>query len=175
MRQIRELLRLKFGEDRAVSDRAIALHLGFARSTVQDYLARIAKAGLNWPLPEDFTDAVLAGAIEIFAAAGARIVPVKPVLSRRILDCTDRFWRARAWNELRLLSEERRAELLPYIHDWARAGEAVTGWQAVDGFDRPADRRAALRRSRGLAAGPLVRAGGGADHRLAGAAALARP
>ena len=46
MRQIRELMRLKFGGD-ARSDRAIALQLGFARSTVQDYLTRIAAAGLT--------------------------------------------------------------------------------------------------------------------------------
>ena len=58
MRQIRELMRLKFGSD-ALSDRAIALQLGFARSTVQDYLTRIAAAGLTWPLPDDLTDATL--------------------------------------------------------------------------------------------------------------------
>ena len=58
MRQIRELMRLKFGGD-ARSDRAIALHFGFARSTVQDYLTRIAAAGLTWPLPDDLTDAAL--------------------------------------------------------------------------------------------------------------------
>ncbi|MEI7609214.1 MAG: hypothetical protein WCJ64_17685 [Rhodospirillaceae bacterium] len=58
MRQIRELMRLKFGGD-ARSDRAIALQLGFARSTVQDYLTRISTAGLTWPLPDDLTDATL--------------------------------------------------------------------------------------------------------------------
>ena len=58
MRQLRELMRLKFGGD-ARSDRAIALQLGLARSTVQDYFARIAAAGLTWPLPDDLTDAAL--------------------------------------------------------------------------------------------------------------------
>ena len=33
--------------------------LGVARSTAQDYLKRIAAAGLTWPLPEDLTDQVL--------------------------------------------------------------------------------------------------------------------
>jgi transposase len=58
MRQIRELLRLKFGDEK-LSDRTIALQLGVARSTVQDYVARITAAGLIWPLPEDVTDSML--------------------------------------------------------------------------------------------------------------------
>lgn len=58
MRQIRELLRLKYGDDKA-SDRAIGLQLGVARSTVQDYLGRAKTAGLSWPVPDDLTDAVL--------------------------------------------------------------------------------------------------------------------
>lgn len=58
MRQIRELLRLKHCGQK-MSDRAIALQLGVARSTLQDYMARIDGAGLTWPLPDDLTDAAL--------------------------------------------------------------------------------------------------------------------
>ena len=58
MRKLRELLRLKFGEGN-LSDRAIALQLGIARSTVQDYINRIAAAGLTWPLADDLTDDLL--------------------------------------------------------------------------------------------------------------------
>jgi hypothetical protein len=41
----------------ARSDRAIAVAISVARSTVQLCLARFAAAGLNWPLPvmSDFT------------------------------------------------------------------------------------------------------------------------
>jgi transposase len=58
MRQIRELMRLRYGDERA-SNRVIAGRLGIGRTTVHDYLERIAAAGLNWPLPDDLTDVVL--------------------------------------------------------------------------------------------------------------------
>jgi len=49
MRQIRELLRLKYGDSK-LSDRLIAVQLGVARSTIQDYLIRTKAAGLAWLL-----------------------------------------------------------------------------------------------------------------------------
>lgn len=70
IRQLRELIRLKASGAR-LSDRAIAQHIGVARSTVQDYLARIQAAGLTWPLPEDLTDEVLEQ--RLFARAGFRL------------------------------------------------------------------------------------------------------
>jgi hypothetical protein len=74
MRRIRDLLRLRFGA--ATSDRAIARALGVARSTVQDYLARSAAAGLTWPLPDDVTDEMLEE--RLFVKGGS-----KPGLRRR--------------------------------------------------------------------------------------------
>src|SRR3954453_20821000 len=55
MRQMLELLRLKFSGGE-LSDRALARQLGGARSTVQDYLARIAAAGRSRPAPAAITD-----------------------------------------------------------------------------------------------------------------------
>jgi transposase len=57
MRCVREILRLK--HERGCSDRAIARSTGVARSTVADYLARVASAGLGWPLPATLSDAAL--------------------------------------------------------------------------------------------------------------------
>jgi transposase len=88
MRQIRELLRLKYGADKAASDRAIAVQLGVARSTVQDYLARIVRAGLSWPLPDDITDAVLDerlfGRPATQTGLRRRVEPDWPVLAREL-------------------------------------------------------------------------------------------
>lgn len=67
MRCVREILRLK--HERGASDRAIARSTGMARSTVSDYLARAAAAGLSWPLPAALTDAVLEALL--FVKAGA--------------------------------------------------------------------------------------------------------
>jgi transposase len=75
MRRIRELLRLRFGT--MASDRAIARALGVARSTVQDYLARAAVAGLTWPLPDELSDEAVEE--RLFASAGT-----KPGFRRRI-------------------------------------------------------------------------------------------
>jgi transposase len=57
MRRIRQVLQLHFGV--RASARVIAETAGIGRSTVQDYLARAAAAGLAWPLPADLTDEAL--------------------------------------------------------------------------------------------------------------------
>src|SRR3954468_5380690 len=58
MRQLRTLLRLKHG-GAGMSDRPIACQIGVARSTIQDYLARVEATGLSCPLPDDLTDEAL--------------------------------------------------------------------------------------------------------------------
>ncbi len=57
MRRIRQVLQLHFGA--RSSARVIAGTVGIGRSTVQDYLARAAAAGLVWPLPAELTDEAL--------------------------------------------------------------------------------------------------------------------
>ena len=69
MRQIRELLRLRSCEA-GLSARSLALHLGVARSTVQDCLHRLDEAGLSWPLPVELTDDVLER--RLFGRAGVK-------------------------------------------------------------------------------------------------------
>jgi transposase len=50
MRQITEVLRLKWGQD--LSQRQIAQSLGISRPAIAEYLRRAEQAGLSWPLPE---------------------------------------------------------------------------------------------------------------------------
>ena len=54
MRQIRNVLQLRFAEKLSVRDTAASLAM--ARSTVADYLYRARVAGLSWPLPEEMDD-----------------------------------------------------------------------------------------------------------------------
>ncbi len=56
MRKIRELLRL---QAEGLSVRQLAESLGVPRSTVADYLQRVADAGVTWPLPAGTDDAAL--------------------------------------------------------------------------------------------------------------------
>ena len=54
MRRIHRLMTLHFGAGAAT--RAISRELGISHSTVREYLARIAAAGITWPLPAEVTD-----------------------------------------------------------------------------------------------------------------------
>jgi transposase len=50
MRQVREVLRLKFVGD--VPSREIARRVGVAASTARTTIKRFQAAGLSWPLPD---------------------------------------------------------------------------------------------------------------------------
>jgi transposase len=57
MRQIREVLRLRFASK--LSQRAIAKSLRLSQGAVSTYLTRARAAGIVWPLPDDLDDAQL--------------------------------------------------------------------------------------------------------------------
>ena len=56
MRKIREALRLHAS---GLSTRKIAASLGVGQSTASDYLKRVERTGLSWPLAAEITDAAL--------------------------------------------------------------------------------------------------------------------
>jgi transposase len=68
MRQVREVLRLKFVG--GVPTREIARRIGVAASTVRATIKRFWAAGLSWPLPEEMTDAALEA--RLFTDAGTK-------------------------------------------------------------------------------------------------------
>jgi len=57
MRKIKEVLRLRYELELGL--RQIARSCSISRATVTDYLDRAAKAGLTWPLPEDWDEGQL--------------------------------------------------------------------------------------------------------------------
>lgn len=91
--------------------------------------------------PEPEVCAAVTAAARQFADAGAEIIEVRPILDRELLEGLDRFWRARLWAELETLPAERQAKVLPYIFQWAEGGAAVSGADAVRGFNRTFEMR----------------------------------
>ncbi|WP_445681210.1 amidase [Radicibacter daui] len=93
------------------------------------------------------TDPEIAAAVEAaarrFEAAGAIIVPVPGVLTREMLDGLDDFWRARFWGDMEKLDEASKAKILPYILDWAKGGDKVSGVAAARGFNQTIEMRKA--------------------------------
>jgi transposase len=67
MRQVRDIVRLKSA---GLALREIARRIGVAPSTVRLTLKRVEAAELNWPLPDDVTDAALEA--KLFANAGSK-------------------------------------------------------------------------------------------------------
>src|SRR5437762_1001500 len=71
MRQIREVLRLRFASE--LPQRAIAKSLGLSQGAVSGYLSRARAAGVSWPLAEDLDDVQLEALL--FPATGDRRGP----------------------------------------------------------------------------------------------------
>src|SRR5205823_6406704 len=68
MRQVREILRLRFAS--GLPGREIARRLGIAASTVRAVLGRFRSAGLTWPPGEEVTDEALEQ--QLYGYAGSK-------------------------------------------------------------------------------------------------------
>jgi len=80
--------------------------------------------------------AAVEAAARAFAAAGAIVEPVKPFMTRAMIDGLDDFWRTRSWLDMSALPAERRAKVLPYIVEWARGGEGLSGERVFRGYSQ---------------------------------------
>ncbi|HWI11287.1 MAG TPA: amidase [Burkholderiaceae bacterium] len=78
--------------------------------------------------------AAVEAAAHLFAAAGAIVTPVPPFMTRAMIDGMDDFWRTRSWLEIGALPAARRAKVLPYITEWARGGEGLSGERVFRGY-----------------------------------------
>ena len=75
MRKIREALRLHAG---GLSTRKIATSLGVGQSTASEYLKRIERAALTWPLAAEMADAALEALLFHPIGGASRLVEAQP-------------------------------------------------------------------------------------------------
>ena len=75
MRKIREALRLRAS---GLSTGKIAASLGVGQSTASEYLKRIERAALTWPLASDMTDTVLEALLFHPIGGVSRLVEAQP-------------------------------------------------------------------------------------------------
>ncbi|GAB2727211.1 amidase [Melaminivora jejuensis] len=86
-------------------------------------LGLLLDAGCGLPVQPEVRAAVLAAA-RLLESAGASIVPLRPFLTRTMLDGMDHFWRMRSYMDLRTLGAQQQARVLPFIRDWAMSAAA---------------------------------------------------
>jgi aspartyl-tRNA(Asn)/glutamyl-tRNA(Gln) amidotransferase subunit A len=91
-------------------------------------------AGCGIPLDGEVREAVMAAA-RAFEAAGAAIEEAPPAVSLENVSGLDAFWRARAWDDMEKLGEDRKAKVLPFIWSWAEKGARLSGVDVVRGFN----------------------------------------
>lgn len=86
--------------------------------------------------PEPEVRAAVESAARAFEAAGAIVSPMKPFMTRAMIDGMDDFWRTRSWLDMSALPAEQRAKVLPYITEWARGGEGLSGERVFRGYSQ---------------------------------------
>jgi transcriptional regulator with XRE-family HTH domain len=143
MRQIREVLRLRFASE--LPQRAIAKSLGLSQGTVSGYLSRARAAGVSWPLAEDLDDAQLE----------ALLFPPPPAIAADQRPMPDWAWVHRElrrpnvtlallWEEYRAGQRARRVRLFLVL----RSLPGLGGPAAADDAPDPYRRREAVCRLR---------------------------
>src|SRR5512140_1388853 len=76
-------------------------------------------------------------AARLFERAGAVVAPIRPFMTQAMLDGMDHFWRMRSYVDMRALTPQRKAMVLPYIQHWADSAAGMNGealYKAVNQF-----------------------------------------
>jgi aspartyl-tRNA(Asn)/glutamyl-tRNA(Gln) amidotransferase subunit A len=82
--------------------------------------------------------ATVNAAAHAFEQAGAIVESLLPFTTRAMIDGLDAFWRMRAWRGISAWPQAQRDKVLPYIHQWAAAGAALSGEQVFRGHSQMA-------------------------------------
>ncbi len=89
-------------------------------------LGLLLDAGCGLPV-----DAEVRAAVEDAARrlqdAGAHIEPMRPFLTRAMLDGMDHFWRMRSFTDMQKLLPAQRDKVLPFIRQWADSAAPLSG------------------------------------------------
>ena len=99
-------------------------------------------AGFGLTPTPDVIEAVTAAA-RLLESHGAVIAPIAPILQPGMVEGVDRFWRARAWNDMQRLTDAKRESILPFIRAWAEAARSFSGEDVYSGFAKSLDIRKA--------------------------------
>ena len=95
--------------------------------------------------------AAVQAAARAFEAAGARVEPMAPFMTREMIDGMDRFWRLRSWLDIAALPPGRRERVLPFIRAWAEGAAGIDAAQLFHGYSQMAAmREAAVAACRGF-------------------------
>ena len=86
-------------------------------------------AGCGLPV-EPEVRAAIDKAAQVFEAAGAVVTPMRPFMTQSMLDGMDHAWRMRSLIDLNALAPAQRAQVLPYIRDWADSVAGMSGTEA---------------------------------------------
>lgn len=80
--------------------------------------------------------AAITAAARAFEQAGALVEPLPAFSTRAMADGIDRFWRMRSWLDIQALPPARRAQVLPYILDWAAPAAGYDGATVFHGYSQ---------------------------------------
>jgi aspartyl-tRNA(Asn)/glutamyl-tRNA(Gln) amidotransferase subunit A len=98
-------------------------------------VALLLDAGVGLPVDPEVNAAVSAAAA-VLEQAGAIVEPIRPIISREMLDGLDHFWRIRSATDIALLPEERRAKVLPQIRQWVSTAGDLTASDVFHGYSQ---------------------------------------
>ncbi len=76
--------------------------------------------------------AAVESAARLFEQAGAIVEPMRPFLTRQMLDGMDHFWRMRSLIDMRQLAPGQLDKVLPFIRQWAESAAAFDGAQVFE-------------------------------------------